>query len=239
MTIREALAQSLNIPAVKVLAAVGPGKLAGRFRRVGVEPGFPRQEPADAGHGARRRRLDAARHRDALHGPRRAAATSSRSCTGAPTRRKPHWHCFTGNNPRAKRLLSPLAAWYVTDILKDAPPPLNAKAGRFAYKTGTSYGYRDAWAVGYDGKYMIAVWVGRPDAASTPGPRRPPRRRTHFVRCFRTPRRSAHPASGRASRRPARHRLRVAAAAEALPRGRRRDGAGTVPRAARAHFIST
>ena len=57
----------------------------------------------------------------------------------------------------------------MTDILKDAPPPLNAKGGRLAYKTGTSYGYRDAWAVGYDGKYTVAVWVGRPDAASTPG----------------------------------------------------------------------
>ena len=41
VTIREALANSLNIPAVKVLDAVGPGKLAGRFRRVGVEPAFP------------------------------------------------------------------------------------------------------------------------------------------------------------------------------------------------------
>jgi penicillin-binding protein 1C len=69
----------------------------------------------------------------------------------------------------AKHVLSPLAAWYVTDILKDAPPPLNAKGGRFAYKTGTSYGYRDAWAVGYDGRYTVAVWVGRPDGASTPG----------------------------------------------------------------------
>ncbi len=68
-----------------------------------------------------------------------------------------------------KYVLSPLAAWYVTDILKDAPPPLNAKGGRLPYKTGTSYGYRDAWAVGYDGKYTVAVWVGRPDGASTPG----------------------------------------------------------------------
>ena len=65
--------------------------------------------------------------------------------------------------------MSPLAAWYVTDILKDAPPPLNAKGGRFAYKTGTSYGYRDAWAIGYDGKYVVAVWVGRPDNSSVPG----------------------------------------------------------------------
>jgi penicillin-binding protein 1C len=71
--------------------------------------------------------------------------------------------------PPAEHVLSPLAAWYVTDILKGAPPPLNAKGGRFAYKTGTSYGYRDAWAIGYDGKHTVAVWVGRPDAASTPG----------------------------------------------------------------------
>ena len=58
------------------------------------------------------------------------------------------------------RLLSPVAAWYVTDILKDAPPPQNARSGRIAYKTGTSYGYRDAWAVGFDRDFTIGVWVG-------------------------------------------------------------------------------
>ncbi|MEA2857356.1 MAG: penicillin-binding protein, partial [Methylobacteriaceae bacterium] len=41
--------------------------------------------------------------------------------------------------------------------------------GRIAYKTGTSYGYRDAFAVGYDRRHTIAVWVGRPDNASVPG----------------------------------------------------------------------
>ena len=61
----------------------------------------------------------------------------------------------------ASRCCRPVAAWYVTDILKDAPPPASAKGGRIAYKTGTSYGYRDAWAVGYDGRHTIAVWVGR------------------------------------------------------------------------------
>ena len=54
-------------------------------------------------------------------------------------------------------------------ILKDAPPPPATAGGRIAYKTGTSYGYRDAWAIGYDGRHTIAVWVGRPDGASTPG----------------------------------------------------------------------
>ena len=50
-----------------------------------------------------------------------------------------------------------------------APPPENAAAGRIAFKTGTSYGYRDAWAVGFDGKRTIGVWVGRPDGAPVPG----------------------------------------------------------------------
>ena len=73
------------------------------------------------------------------------------------------------NGVRSRRLLSNVAAWYVTDILKDAPPPASAKGGRIAYKTGTSYGYRDAWAIGFDGRYTIGVWVGRPDSAATPG----------------------------------------------------------------------
>ena len=68
-----------------------------------------------------------------------------------------------------QRLLSPVAAWYVADILRNAPAPANAKPGQLAYKTGTSYGFRDAWAVGYDGRHTIAVWVGRPDGAATPG----------------------------------------------------------------------
>ena len=41
--------------------------------------------------------------------------------------------------------------------------------GRIAFKTGTSYGYRDAWSVGFDGKRTIGVWVGRPDGAPVPG----------------------------------------------------------------------
>ena len=75
--------------------------------------------------------------------------------------------------PRApvagQRLLSQVAAWYVADILCQALPPANAKPGLLCYKTGTSYGFRDAWSVGFDGRYVIAVWVGRPDGATTPG----------------------------------------------------------------------
>ncbi len=168
VTIRDALAQSLNIPAVKVLAAVGPGKLAGRFKKVGVEAAFPDKSLPTLAmalggvgltlHDVATLYAGLARGGDVvplLH--RRADVADAAKAL------------LHGKQSAHPRLLSPLASWYVSDILKDAPPPLNARAGRFAYKTGTSYGYRDAWAVGYDGKYTIAVWVGRPDGASTPG----------------------------------------------------------------------
>ncbi len=68
-----------------------------------------------------------------------------------------------------RRLLDPVAAWYVANILLGTPPPDNGAPGRIAFKTGTSYGYRDAWSVGFDGKHTIGVWVGRPDGAPVPG----------------------------------------------------------------------
>lgn len=168
VTIRHALSQSLNIPAVKVLAAVGPGKLAGRFRKVGAEAVFPdTTQPTLAmalgGVGLTLRDL-ATLYTGLARGGDVIPLTHRRTDAAAAAKALLH-----GKQRQRETLLSPVAAWYVSDILKDAPPPLNARAGRFAYKTGTSYGYRDAWAVGYDGRYTIAVWVGRPDAASTPG----------------------------------------------------------------------
>jgi penicillin-binding protein 1C len=71
--------------------------------------------------------------------------------------------------PDLRRLMEPVAAWYVGNILLGTPPPENAPGGRIAFKTGTSYGYRDAWSVGFDGKRTIGVWVGRPDGMPVPG----------------------------------------------------------------------
>ena len=168
VSIREALAQSLNIPAVRVLARVGAGRLVGRMRRAGVTARFPdKSEPTLAmalgGTGLTLKDLtqlyaSLARGGDSIMLTNRYA---DRGKIWGSSHAKPL--------ANARRLMNPLAAWYVTDILKDAPPPLNAKGGRFAYKTGTSYGYRDAWAIGYDGRYVVAVWVGRPDNTSVPG----------------------------------------------------------------------
>jgi penicillin-binding protein 1C len=67
------------------------------------------------------------------------------------------------------RLMDRVAAWQVGNVLLGTPPPENGVGGRIAFKTGTSFGYRDAWSVGFDGRMTIAVWVGRPDGAPVPG----------------------------------------------------------------------
>lgn len=170
VTVREALAQSLNVPAVKVLASIGPGKLAGRFRRIGITPELPDGTAptlamALGGVGLTLKDLTTL-YASLAEGGTRVHVHHRRDEAKIDTAKL----LREGKRlPPAKSILSPVAAWYVTDILKDAPPPLNAKSGRLAYKTGTSYGYRDAWAVGYDGKHTVAVWVGRPDGTSTPG----------------------------------------------------------------------
>ncbi len=156
VTIRQALQLSLNIPAVKVLAAVGPSRLAARVRQAGFDIDVPRNlAVALGGVGLRL---------DQLAGLYTALARGGEPITlhylrdGVPLR------------PAAPEpLLRPAAAWYVMDILRGAPPPTYAKGGQIAFKTGTSYGYRDAWAAGFDGRYVVAVWLGRPNSTPTPG----------------------------------------------------------------------
>lgn len=162
VTVREALGRSLNIPAVKLLDAVGPGRLVGRMQQAGFKPALPEGAVpslpiALGGVGLTLRDLAGMYVAIARGGT--PLALRHRLDDGGP---KPD-----GRAP--KPLLSRVAAAYITDILKDAPPPPNARGGRIAYKTGTSWGHRDAWAIGYDGQHVVAVWVGRPDAASTPG----------------------------------------------------------------------
>ena len=53
--------------------------------------------------------------------------------------------------------------------MRGLPAPKAAATGKIAFKTGTSYGYRDAWAIGFDGRHVAGVWIGRPDGASAPG----------------------------------------------------------------------
>ena len=160
ISIRTALNQSLNIPAVKVLEALGAGRLYGRLQQAGVQPVLPKgTDPSLAialgGLGLRLTDL-AALYAALANGGESIVLRHDRTAT---IRRK-------SDTPR---LLSEVAARYIAEILCQATPPANAKLGLLCYKTGTSYGFRDAWSVGFDGRYAIAVWVGRPDGASTSG----------------------------------------------------------------------
>jgi len=163
VTAREALQMSLNVPAVALLEAVGPMRLALRLEDVGVRlvlPDAAAPSLAVGLGGAGVRLVDlAALYAGLARGGVVPALTEIRdeAAAGAPP------------EIAGRRLLDPVAAWYVADVLAGAPPPVNAPAGRIAFKTGTSYGYRDAWAVGFDGRHAVAVWVGRPDGAPVAG----------------------------------------------------------------------
>lgn len=71
---------------------------------------------------------------------------------------------------RTRAFVSASAAEQITAILSETDRPHGFRhedAPRLAFKTGTSARHRDAWAVGYDGKHVLAVWLGRPDNRPT------------------------------------------------------------------------
>ena len=158
VTVRRALQQSLNVPAVAVLQEVGPSRLIARLAQAGAPLVLPKREVAPGlalglgGVGVRLTDLTM------------LYAGLARQGTVAPLVER-----FGSPPSPPKRLIEPVAAWYVASVLIGTPPPENAAGGRIAFKTGTSYGYRDAWAVGFDGKRTIGVWAGRPDGAPVPG----------------------------------------------------------------------
>ncbi len=72
-------------------------------------------------------------------------------------------------------LMSPEASWLTLDMLKDAARPddvtvprLAAGAQPVAWKTGTSFSFRDAWTAGVFDNYVLVVWIGNFDGGSNP-----------------------------------------------------------------------
>ena len=155
---RRALQLSLNVPAVALLAKVGASRLSARLAQAGAPLVLPKGEApglamALGGVGVRLSDLTML-YAGLAHGGMVLPLTE-RIDDRVP------------NSPL--RLIDPVAAWYIGNVLIGSPPPENATGGRIAYKTGTSYGYRDAWSIGFDGRRTIGVWVGRPDGAPVPG----------------------------------------------------------------------
>ncbi len=157
-----ALSSSLNLPAVQLLEAYGPKRFAAQMRIGGVPLALPAlAEPNLAlilgGAGSR---LE-----DLVSG----YSAFAREGKSATIRLQPD------DVLRERPMLSPGAAWIVRRILSgQARPDRDPRAELvqrpvLAWKTGTSYGFRDAWAIGVGPRYLIGVWIGRPDGTPVPG----------------------------------------------------------------------
>ena len=181
----EALQLSLNVPAIRLLDAVGPQRLASR---ASAWPGSITCCPTAPRRACRS--VLAASASDCAISPRSTpsspiAAAPPLLGTGLPQSPRPQ--------PPGREILDPAAAWHVGDILAGVAPPEAAMRQGFAYKTGTSFGFRDAWAIGFDGRHVLAVWAGRPDGSPVPGMTGTAERRPDPVRGIDTGRARAVP----------------------------------------------
>jgi penicillin-binding protein 1C len=156
VTVRRALQLSLNVPAIAVLDKVGVNRLSARLTQSGAALVLPTGEAPGLAMGLGGVGVT-------LNDLVMLYTGLARLGVVMPLSER------EGGSVASRRLLDPVAAWYVGNVLIGAPSPDNAPHGRIAFKTGTSYGYRDAWAVGFDGRMTIGVWVGRPDGAPVPG----------------------------------------------------------------------
>jgi penicillin-binding protein 1C len=157
--VRRALQQSLNVPAVALLDRVGAVRLSSRLKQAGANLVLPKDEVPGLAMG--------------LGGVGITLQDLVLLYSGLPrlgSVRPLHEIVGVGETTRdSLRLMDQVAAWQVGNVLMGTPPPENGVPNRIAFKTGTSYGYRDAWSVGFDGRLTIGVWVGRPDGAPAPG----------------------------------------------------------------------
>jgi penicillin-binding protein 1C len=161
VTVRKALQLSLNVPAIAVLGKVGVNRLSARLTDAGAALVLPKGEAPGLAMG-----LGGVGIR--LNDLTMLYAGLARGGLAMPLIERPiDVRGAAEASPR--RLLDPVAAWYIGNVLIGAPPPDNVPHGRIAFKTGTSYGFRDAWALGFDGRMTVGVWVGRPDGAPVPG----------------------------------------------------------------------
>jgi penicillin-binding protein 1C len=159
----EALRLSLNVPAVDLIDRIDPKRFAARLANAGLDLRLPRGVEPNlsiilGGVGARMEDLVG------------AYTALNRGGVGGRVR-------YTGDDAIVDRhVFSDGAAWIIRDILEANPRPGYAPGTfdpgsrpRVAWKTGTSYGFRDAWAVGATRQFTMAVWIGRPDGTPLPG----------------------------------------------------------------------
>lgn len=165
VSIETALQLSLNVPAVSLLERVGPLRFASTLRHAGATLHFPQKGAlpslpmALGGVGMSLRDLTMLYVAIGNAGEAAALNVLPREAPAMTT-----------------RLFGAASAWYLGEILKEANLPDGWSMGQgierartVAFKTGTSYGYRDAWSLGQSRRYTVGVWVGRADGSTRPG----------------------------------------------------------------------
>ena len=158
VSVSEALVKSLNVPAVEVLERLEPVRFSAMLRRGGLKLEFARDASPNlsvilGGAGTTLEELVGA-----------YSSLARQGLAGTPR--------FTPDAARQEqRMMSEGAAFIVRDILESGGPVGRAVEGAkgIAWKTGTSFGFRDAWAIGVSDRYTVGVWVGRPDGTPNPG----------------------------------------------------------------------
>jgi len=164
VTARDALRMSLNIPAVMVLDRVGPLAFTLSLQNAGAHLAFPT--------------TDAPSLPVALGGLGISLSDIAMLYAGIAEGGSAQALRFVAGTQQAPRhrLFGPAAAWYLRQILDGVALPDGWAMGQgllknrtIGFKTGTSYGFRDAWSVGFSNDYTVAVWVGRADGTPRPG----------------------------------------------------------------------
>ncbi len=162
VSVSRALQQSLNVPAVNLLEHYGPHHFVARLRNGGLDLQLPTGAEPNLSV--------------ILGGVGVSLETLVSAYVGLSNGGEVRPLVFRkGDRPTPRRLLSPGAAWIVRDILRRTPEPgrlsdmLSVQRHDIAWKTGTSYGFRDSWAIGGSDRWTVGVWVGRPDGTPMPG----------------------------------------------------------------------
>jgi penicillin-binding protein 1C len=170
----EALAHSLNVPAVRMLKVYGVARFADLLRNAGMTT---LTRPADDYGltlilgGAEGTLWEIS----AMYASLAAMARSGEAET-APRFRAPQVLREAGTRARDETPIGPGSAWLTLATLLEVPRPGEEGAWRnfassraIAWKTGTSFGLRDGWAVGTTSRYTIGVWVGNASGEGRPG----------------------------------------------------------------------
>ncbi len=142
LTVEEALQQSLNTPVIQVLNQIGPGYFFDWLTQHPITMHFPKNHQKRPGLAVGLGGLGMSLH-DLVQ--------------------------LYGLLANGKLLTQPSQTWVSHTLAQTPMPDLCHQNPGIAYKTGTSYGFRDAWSIGYDNNHVVGIWVGRADGTPCTG----------------------------------------------------------------------